>query len=362
MKKRKRYAVVLGTRPEFIKFSGFLLRAPDLGLDLFTIHTGQHYDENMSGIFFTELGLPAPDALLDGFSGRENGGVGKMISVVEEVVDREAASLDGVIVLGDTFTTLAGGIAAARVQVPLIHIEAGLRSNDRRMPEEMNRIIVDHLSNRLFTTETSANENLLREGISKERAHFVGNIGIESFERMRKAISERNTCTRFGFMPKQYRVATVHRQEHTHDASILRQICTVLSQLHEHVPLIMPLHPATRRKLEEFELMHLLKVTFIEPLGYIDFMSLVVDSAGIVTDSGGIQEEAAHLGIPCCTVRETTERPVTVNYGSNKLFPPTHFGDTTIVDMEAHLARSFDSDAIPLWDSEVSKRIVEQLA
>ena len=361
MGKRKRYAVILGTRPEFIKFSGFLHQAPHLGIDLFTIHTGQHYDENMSGIFFTELGLSAPDVLLSVSAGRDSGSIGKMISLVEETIVHEAASLNGVIVLGDTFTTLAGGVAAAHSGLPIIHIEAGLRSNDRRMPEEMNRIIIDHLSNNLCTTEASANENLLLEGIPEERIHFVGNIGIESFERMRKTISERRTYSHFGLVPKQYRVATIHRQEHTHNPTILRQMCAVLSHLNEHMPLIMPLHPATRRKLEEFELMRLLTVTVIEPLGYLDFMSLIVNSAGIVTDSGGIQEEAAHLGIPCSTVRETTERPVTVRYGSNKLFPPTHFSDTTIVDMEEHLARSFTPGAIPLWDSGVSKRIVEQI-
>lgn len=363
MARRKRYAVVLGTRPEFIKLSAFLERLPELGVDLFTIHTGQHFDENMSGIFFTELGVPTPDVTITIPHGQQSRNVGLMIAQVEEAIQRQAANLDGVIVLGDTFSSLAGGIAAAHLQLPLIHIEAGLRSNDRRMPEELNRIIIDHLADRLFVTEASAADNLIAEGVPSERIHFVGNIGIESFERMRNVIRERNTHARLGFTRKQYRIATMHRQEHTHDPEILKRLCLTLSELAKSMPLIVPLHPMTRRKLEEYELTNHLQVSLTEPLGYLDFMSLVMDSAGVTTDSGGIQEEAAHLGIPCCTVRETTERPATVQYGSNRLFPPSGITDATVGEMMVHLSRTdFAPGVIPKWDSEVSKRIAEHLA
>lgn len=363
MARRKRYAVVLGTRPEFIKLSAFLQRLPEFGVDLFTIHTGQHFDENMSGIFFTELGVPAPDITITIPHGQQSRNVGVMIAQVEEAIRCEAGNLDGVIVLGDTFSSLAGGIAAAHLRLPLIHIEAGLRSNDRRMPEELNRIIIDHLADHLFITETSAEGNLIAEGIPPERIYFVGNIGIESFERMRNVISERNTHARFGLTPKQYRIATMHRQEHTHDPEILKRLCATLSALTKNMPLIVPLHPMTRRKLEEYGLMHHLNVSVTEPLGYLDFMSLVMDSAGVATDSGGIQEEAAHLGIPCATLRDNTERPVTVDLGSNKLFPPTTLHEGSLGDIEVHLSRTdFISGVIPKWDSEVSRRIAEYLS
>lgn len=362
MGRRQRFAVVLGTRPEFIKLSAFLRCAPDLGIDLFTIHTGQHFDDNMSAVFFRELNLEEPAVIFGAASGQSSAMLGTMIANITEVMNRERDALDGVIVLGDTFSSLAGGLASSRVRLPLIHIEAGLRSNDRRMPEELNRIIIDNLSDLLFTTEQAGNENLARENIPEDRIHFVGNIGIESFELIRESIENRKTYERFGLTRKKYRVATVHRQEHTHDPKILENLCIFLSRLAENAPLVFPLHPATRRKLEEYGFMNLLlPVTIVNPLGYLDFMSLVMDSSGVVTDSGGIQEETTHLGIPCCTLRDNTERPVTIEQGSNKLFPPKNL-DTAFADIEKHLARTdFIPNTIPMWDTNVSKRIGELL-
>lgn len=361
MKKQKRFAVVLGTRPEFIKLSSFLKRAPQAGIELLIIHTGQHFDDNMSTIFFRELDLPEPDVVLETTPGQSSGNLGMMFAAVAEVIARERDALDGVIVLGDTFSTLAGALAAARVKIPLIHIEAGLRSFNRRMPEELNRITVDHLSDVLFTTEQSGNDNLLQEGIPKERIHLVGNIGLESFERTRDSIERRGFREQLGLGHKGYRVVTVHRHEHVHDPKILARIFAFLSEIAKKTPVVFPLHPMTREKLKEHGLEHPHGVTIVEPLGYLDFMSLVTDSAGLITDSGGIQEEAAHLGIPCCTVRDTTERPVTVELGSNKLFPPLSLDDA-VEDVERHLARTdFIPGAIPLWDTDVSKRIIERL-
>ena len=362
MGKRKRFAVVLGTRPEFIKLSAFLQRAPRLGIDLLTLHTGQHFDENMSSIFFRELGLPAPSVTLKAPHGQSSASLGDMIAGTTEVMVRERANLDGVIVLGDTYSTLAGGLAASRTKLPLIHIEAGLRSNDRRMPEELNRIIIDNMSELLFTTEEAGTNNLTHEGITQERIHFVGNIGVESFELIRSLIEARKTHEHLGFERRGYRVATIHRHEHTHDPKILERICVFLSQLAKRKPIVFPLHPATRAKLKEYGLEHRLSATIIEPQGYLDFMNLVMNSAGVITDSGGIQEETSHLGIPCCTVRDTTERPVTIELGSNKLFPPASLDDAAFSRIEAHLARTdFTAGTIPLWDEHVSKRIVEYL-
>lgn len=357
MGRRKRYAVILGTRPEFIKLSALLRRAPELGIDIFVLHTGQHFDDNMSSIFFRELDLSDPDVTLNTFTT-----IGTMIADITLVLERERETLDGVIVLGDTFSTLAGALAAVRTKLPLIHIEAGLRSGDRRMPEEMNRIIVDSLSDLIFATEQSGVDNLVREGIPPERIHFVGNIGIESFELMRSSIESCDTYKRLGLTKNAYWVATVHRQEHTHVPKTLERICTSLSLLSKETPILFPLHPATRAKLTEYELEHVLTVPTVEPLGYLDFMSLVMNSAGVLTDSGGIQEEAAHLGIPCCTLRDNTERPVTVELGSNKLFSPGNLDEAALVAIKAHLTRTdFTAGAIPLWDIDVSKRIVEHL-
>lgn len=354
---RKRFAVVLGTRPEFIKLSAFLRRAPLLGIDTFVLHTGQHFDDNMSSVFFRELGLPDPDTTLGRFTT-----IGAMVADITGALEGERGRLDGVIVLGDTYTTLAGALAAVRVKLPLIHIEGGLRSGDRRMPEEMNRIIVDSLSDLIFVTEQSGVDNLLREGIPEERIHLVGNIGIESLEEIRASIQGREAYKRFGLAPRGYWVATVHRQEHTHVPKTLERISTFLSRLSEEMPIIFPLHPATRAKLAEYELEHSLTVPTVEPLGYLDFMSLVENSAGVLTDSGGIQEEAAHLGIPCCTLRDTTERPVTIEYRSNRLFPPSEL-DGLREEVRAHLSRTdLTPGAIPLWDSSVSERIIRHLA
>jgi UDP-N-acetylglucosamine 2-epimerase (non-hydrolysing) len=362
MAKRKRYAVVLGTRPEFIKLAAFLLRAPQLGIDLFTIHTGQHFDENMSGIFFAELGLPHPDATLDKPTGQSSATLGTMIAGITEVLRRERDSLDGVIVLGDTFSTLAGSLAASRVHLPLVHIEAGLRSNDRRMPEELNRIVIDNISDMLFTTEQSGMDNLSREGIAADKVFFAGNIGIESLELTRPLIEGRSIRADLGLEGKRYYVATLHRQEHTHDPEILERLVRFLSTRAEHTPIVFPLHPATRAKLERYGLIDALRVQTIEPLGYLDFMNLVMGSVGVMTDSGGIQEESAHLGIPCCTLRDNTERPITIDHGSNKLFPPTTLNDDSHAEVEAHLARTdFASGRIPLWDTQVSERIIRHL-
>ncbi len=356
MGRRKRFAVILGTRPEFIKLSSFLRRAPLLGIDIFVLHTGQHFDDNMSSVFFRELSLPEPDVTLKTFTT-----VGTMTADIANVLQEERDRLDGVIVLGDTYSTLAGALAAVRVKLPLIHVEAGLRSGDRRMPEEMNRIIVDSLADLNFVTEQSGLENLMREGIPQERIHFVGNIGIESFESIRASIENRDTYKDFGLERGKYWVATVHRQEHTHVPKVLERIAAFLSRLSEKTPILFPLHPATRAKLAEYELGHVLTVPTVEPLGYLDFMSLVANSAGVLTDSGGIQEEAAHLGIPCCTIRDTTERPITVELGSNRLFPPNSLNDS-FTDVEAHLARTdFIPNAIPLWDQGVSERIIKHL-
>lgn len=239
-------------------------------------------------------------------------------------------------------------------------MEAGLRSHDRRMPEEITRAIVDHLSDLLFITEPAANENLLKEGVPYEKIKYVGNIMIESIEIFWDKINGSNILETLKLRPKKYVLATVHRQESTDDFYNLQKILSLLSEVNKDVPIVFPLHPGTKKMIGKFELSDLLEdLMIIEPLGYFEFMKLMVESQGMITDSGGIQDETSYLGIACCTLRDNTERPITLEIGSNKLFP---LNTANSEEIKNHLQRSdFRSRHIPLWDNKVSKRIFENL-
>lgn len=361
---KKKHALVFGTRPELIKLAALIKaaeRSPDI--EFLLVHTGQHYDANMSEVFFKQLGLPQPHILLTVVEEKSSERLGGMVSALERALAPHASSLSGVASLGDTNSTLAAAIVASRFNLPFAHIEAGLRSRDPRMPEEKNRIIVDHLSSVLLATEDSGVENLLAEGVPKERVHLVGNIGIESLELFKKNIEETHMPETLGLTPRGYIVATIHRQEHTSDPKILKSIFDTLRALSNTTPVVLPLHPATRKRLEQYGLLHLLDgLVIVEPLGYFEFMSLVLGSRGVVTDSGGIQEETSHLGIPCCTLRDNTERPVTLTLGSNALLPSATISPASVTAIEEHLSRvDFAPGAIPHWNTGVSERIIERL-
>ncbi len=355
--KSKHFAVIVGARPNFIKAAPLFRRVKEFPHISFTlIHTGQHYDENMSRVFFTEMGIPRPDIQL----GSSDGGtsLGTMIGQLREILT--TTEYAGVIVFGDIDSTLAGALAARSAGLPVIHIEAGLRSNDKRMPEEKNRIIVDHCSEILFTTEPVAKRNLLAEGISEEKIFEVGNIMIESAELFRKVVQESDILHTLDLKEGRHIVATIHRAENTDDRHIFAKILGALGVLGETHQVILPLHPGTRAKIERYGLEDALRtVRIIEPLGYIEFMKLVSGSLGVVTDSGGIQEETTHLGIPCATLRDTTERPITVERGTNKLFP---LATLEASEVREHLLKNEEArQPIPLWDGEVSLRILEVL-
>jgi UDP-N-acetylglucosamine 2-epimerase (non-hydrolysing) len=359
-KKEKSYLIVLGARPNFVKAAPFFNRAKEYPHLSFTlVHTGQHFDDNMSKIFFEQMGIPKPDIQLDIKGEYHTEKIGKMFTALKEVVAMKP--YDGVIVFGDINSALAGAIAGMTMGKQIIHIESGLRSHDRRMPEEINRAIIDHISHVLFVTEKSGSENLLKEGISKEKIHVVGNIMIESIELFRSHFDNSSVLEDLALEKGRYVVTTVHRQENTDEPQILAKILDMLNDLSKTHTLIMPLHPGTRQKIKAYGFdMKLENIHCIEPLGYIDFMKLVVDSSGVVTDSGGIQEETSHLGIPCCTLRDNTERPATIEFGSNTLFPINTMDATKI---RTHLERTdFIPRSIPLWDSEVSKRIFDILS
>lgn len=360
MTKKTSLLVVLGARPNFVKAAPFFKRAlayPQFELTL--VHTGQHFDENMSKVFFDQMGIPAPHIQLDIKGTYHTEKIGKMFTALKDVI--RTGTYDGVVVFGDINSALAGAIAAATHGKHIIHVESGLRSHDRRMPEEINRAIIDHIAHALFVTEESGKENLILEGIPEEKIHVVGNIMIESIEMFRDHFHTSSVRSDLGLHDEPYVVTTIHRQENTDDVRILDHILAVLEDVSETHTLVMPLHPGTRHKIEQYGLLPRLKnVRVIDPLGYIDFMKLVLDSHGVITDSGGIQEETTHLGIPCCTLRDNTERPVTLHRGSNKLFP---LGTVDSQELRTHLDRKdFLPKCVPLWDEQVSDRIFQTLS
>ncbi len=361
MGNKRHYAVVLGARPNFVKAAPFFNEAKNHPDYQFTIiHTGQHFDDSMSKVFFDQMKIPCPNIHLDIQGEFHTEKLGKMFSALKDIFTKQ--KFDGVIVFGDINSTLAGAIAAAK-NTKLIHIESGLRSHDRRMPEEINRAIVDHLSDLLFTTEPIAELNLLKEGIDKNKIKYVGNIMIESLETYLHLINESNILDLLGLKKKEYIVVTLHRVENTDNPIILGKLLRLIKDISEKIKVILPLHPGTRQKIALYkfeEIIHDLNI--IEPLGYFEFMKLVLESKGVVTDSGGIQEETSHLGIPCATLRDNTERPITLDMGSNKLFPIDEINSNTVVHILEHLNKSTYKDhAIPLWDGLVSKRIFNHL-
>lgn len=348
---------MLGARPNFVKAAPFFREAknhPDYNFTL--IHTGQHFDELMSKIFFDQMGIPQPDIHLDIQGESHTEKIGKMFSALRDIFAEQ--KFDGVVVFGDINSTLAGAVAAAK-GTRLVHIESGLRSHDRRMPEEINRVIVDHLSDLLFTTEPTANANLIKEGISEDKIKYVGNIMIESIETYFNLIQRSDILNILNLKPKEYVVVTIHRVENTENPLILEKLLRLVARLSKEKKIIFPLHPGTRQKIISHGFEHLLSgLNIVEPLGYLEFMKLVIESQGVVTDSGGIQEEASHLGIPCATLRDNTERPITLELGSNKLFPIESIDPLDIREILEHISRTdFKNRHIPLWDREVSRRI-----
>lgn len=354
-----RLAIVVGARPNLVKAAPLLRSATqDPAFECTVVHTGQHFDKNMSEIFFQEMDIPEPDIIFEHSSGSVSERVGRTYRNMIDYFSNH--TFDAVVVFGDVNSTLAGSLGALCNKTKLIHIEAGLRSHDRRMPEEVNRVIVDHIADLLFTTEASANENLRLEGIPDQKVCYVGNLMIESLLIYQRFFQDSEVLKKLALEPRSYVVVTVHRPENVEDSSALEKIFSVLGKLSHYTKVVLPLHPWTKQKISQYNLEHLLApLTVIEPQGYFEFIKLVSDSRGVVTDSGGIQEETTHLRVPCATIRENTERPVTVELGSNQLF---YLQDPEILEkILAHLASSTEYKNIPLWDEQVSQRILARL-
>lgn len=328
--------------------------------DPFIVHTGQHYDLNMSDAFFRDLRLPEPHIHLGVGSGSHAEQTGGVMIAYEKVLMQTSPDL--VVVVGDVNSTMAATIAAAKLGIKVAHLEAGLRSFDRSMPEEINRIVTDALADILWTHSSDGDENLIQEGISEDKIIKVGNIMIDSLEMMRPTIEMENTIKKYSLENGSYGLVTLHRPSNVDDPDTLKKLCHVLKQVSERVPLIFPVHPRTKKNLEMNGLYSSLKnatgMYLDEPVSYVPFMNLLFNCKFTITDSGGIQEETTYLGIPCLTLRPNTERPVTVAQGTNSL--------VTIDDVEEKVNNILSTGGIEtkipkLWDGKTATRVVDSI-
>jgi UDP-N-acetylglucosamine 2-epimerase (non-hydrolysing) len=354
-----RIVYVLGTRPNLVKTAPVIAalrrRLPDA--DHVVVHTGQHYDRLMSEIFFDELGIPEPDHELEVGSGSHAEQTARVIERLEPVLLEARPEL--VLVPGDVNSTLAGALTAAKLGISVGHIESGLRSFDRTMPEELNRIVADQLSDHLFLHSEEAIENLHNEGIADERMHFVGNTMIDTLIRLEDRFRAAGAAARFGVEPGGYLLVTLHRPALV-DGALLAETMQRLAEVARRLPVVFPVHPRTRKMLAglaaEAEGLHL-----VDPIGYLDFLSLEADAAAVLTDSGGIQEETTYLRVPCFTLRDNTERPVTIRAGTNTVLGLDPDAITGIPDA-LQSAPPPPAEPPPLWDGRAAERIADVVA
>jgi len=361
----KKIIHVVGARPNFMKAAPVLAEMgnfPDQ-FESLLVHTGQHYDANMSKVFFDELGLPEPDVYLGVGSDSHARQTARIMIEFEEILQKHRPDL--VSVVGDVNSTLACALTAAKLGVPVAHVEAGLRSFDRTMPEEINRILTDHASDFLFTTETSGNENLEKEGISLSKVHFVGNVMIDSLVRLLPVAQRRweQAWAAIGASSAEdYVLVTLHRPANVDDLETLGEILEALRRIAADHRVVFPVHPRTRSRIQQLGSPDLDgNLLLSTPLGYLDFMALMSRASLILTDSGGIQEETTYLKIPCLTVRPNTERPITITQGTNQLVAANA---EALVEKasEALTSRSVQDTEIPaLWDGKAAQRIVDVL-
>jgi len=312
--------MVVGARPNFMKAAPLMREfASRSGIEARLVHTGQHYDKNMSKIFFEDLELPEPDIYLGVGSGSHAEQTARVMVEFEKIVLGDRPDL--IIVVGDVNSTIACSITGSKLWIPVAHVEAGLRSFDLTMPEEINRMVTDILSRFCFTTSPEAEINLKREGVGEERIFFVGNIMIDSLLHYIDRAGGTEILENLGLAPKEYMLVTLHRPSNIDDPDELRELFAMLSRLAERMPAVFPIHPRTKKMLDSADPPIVLsdRLMLIEPVGYLDFIGMMRSAGIVVTDSGGIQEETTVLGVPCVTVRENTERPITIELGTNIL-------------------------------------------
>ncbi|HEY0080550.1 MAG TPA: UDP-N-acetylglucosamine 2-epimerase (non-hydrolyzing) [Pyrinomonadaceae bacterium] len=357
---------VVGARPNFMKAAPVVeaMRRREREFAPLVVHTGQHYDAGMSDVFFRELGLPEPDVHLGVGSASHAAQTALVMQRFEPVVLSERP--DWVLVYGDVNSTLAAALVSAKLGVRVAHVEAGLRSRDRTMPEEINRVVTDHVADVLLTPSKDADANLLAEGIPPERIRFVGNVMIDSLRAQLRRAEKSDVRERLGVSGADYAVVTLHRPSNVDERTTFERVLRALERIGERLPVVFPVHPRTRQKLSEFGLSKHMAggaLRLIEPLGYLDFLRLYSGARLVLTDSGGIQEETTALGIPCLTLRENTERPITVEQGTNTVVGTDEekILSAAFAALERPRARAEQLRLPPLWDGHTAERILDAL-
>ena len=358
---------VVGARPNLMKIAPIIFECKKHGeMESLLIHTGQHYDDKMNGLFFRELGIPEPDINLGVGSASHAVQTAEIMKAFEPVVLKHRP--DVVLVVGDVNSTVACGLVVVKLGVKLVHVEAGLRSFDRSMPEEINRVVTDSISDILFCTEQSGVDNLLHEGISKEKIHLVGHVMIDTLlrnlERARHSVILEELRGRGYLEGGNFAVLTLHRPSNVDDPVIFSRILDALEIIHQDMPILFPIHPRTRRNLATLGLDEriegLSRLHLLEPLGYLDFLRLTSTAKIVLTDSGGIQEETTFLKVPCITLRENTERPITMEIGSNQVVGTDP--EKIVQAYRRVISGKWRQMAVPpLWDGKAAERIVKIL-
>jgi len=352
-----RISCVAAARPNFMKVAPVIAALPAGSWEL--VHTGQHYDENMSDAFFRDLDIPSPDVSLgvgSGTHGEQTAGV--LLAYEKHLFSTRP---DAVVVVGDVNSTLGASLAASKLNIPVAHVEAGLRSRDWTMPEEVNRVLTDRLSRWLFTPSADADENLAAEGIAAERVHRVGNVMIDTLMRFLPRARERwsRLSEELGVLPQGFALLTLHRPNNVDDLNALRRILGAVEEIAQWLPVLFPVHPRTVPRLKEIGLDPDSEILVTDPLGYLDFVGLLDSAALALTDSGGIQEETSVLGVPCLTLRHNTERPITVELGTNRVVGSDP--DAIVEAARQALDGEWSPAEIPLWDGKSAERIAQVL-
>lgn len=358
---------IVGARPNFMKMAPIIEamnRYPER-ISHLLVHTGQHYDQKMSKAFFDDLGMPKPDIDLGVGSGSQAEQTGKIMIAFEKVCEAERPDL--VIVVGDVNSTMACTITAKKLGIQVAHVEAGLRSRDMSMPEEINRLCTDVLCDHLYTTDRFADENLRREGVAEEKIHFVGNVMIDTLLKHKQMAAKLGLCQTMGLKPGEYATLTLHRPSNVDDRQVLQGILSALQEVSAELPIIFPIHPRTRKMVEQFNLGHYFSprsgeggIRLTDPLGYLEFLHLNMQARFVLTDSGGLQEETTVLGVPCITMRNNTERPITCEVGTNVMIG--NRPEDILEQVGKVLSGDVKRGGIPeKWDGHAAERIVAHI-
>ena len=350
---------VVGARPNFMKIAPIMRALDDCGADVqqTLVHTGQHFDEKMSDVFFRELELPKPDEHLGVSGGSHAVQTARIMLEFEPVLLKHQP--DWLVVVGDVNSTVACSLVASKIGIPIAHVEAGLRSRDNTMPEEINRKVTDAISDLLLTPSPDGDANLIAEGVSPDRIHCVGNVMIDSLIRALPKIEQSQILNSLGLTEGQFVLATLHRPSNVDEPAMLAQLIAALNEVAASLPVIFPVHPRTRARLESEKIELADGIRMVDPLGYFDFMGLMRSAKVVMTDSGGVQEETTYLGVTCLTVRPNTERPVTITEGTNRLVQP---GKDTLLQAWREVESNPPTRNCPkLWDGKAAERIAASL-